>query len=422
MRPMIARKPARRRACGSLPLCAVTWVLALAGAVPGNAQAQVVIGQGGGHGGVAVANDPGGGVVVNSSVLDSLGAGPGADMLPYGAPSPYEPGADMLPYGAPSPYPPATGGGGLTPYPSPGDGPLVISRPGTLLFPPQQPPRSRLTVPPPSGQRADAPAPRRPSGELPSRLLVERPRHQGTIATRAPGPAPVARPKPPTVARPEPVETVAPAQPATDTPEVPVAAVTAPAPSVSGDQPAPPDPPPAKPQAAAPAEAVAAPSLPPAPSAQAEASEAEPSPPPPAAAETPPAADTATIAAAPAVPAPAPPQTAARPRGDGIAERRILFDETSADLSEAAKAELAALADALKEDPAARIQLLAYAKDRGAGSSRARRVSLSRALSVRAFLIDQGIRSTRMDVRALGDKAQDGPSERVDILPQETRQ
>ncbi len=55
------------------------------------------------------------------------------------------------------------------------------------------------------------------------------------------------------------------------------------------------------------------------------------------------------------------------------------------------------------------------------GPSKARRLSLSRALAVRAFLIDQGVRSTRMDVRALGDKVQDGPSDRVDIAPRDAR-
>ena len=44
-------------------------------------------------------------------------------------------------------------------------------------------------------------------------------------------------------------------------------------------------------------------------------------------------------------------------------------------------------------------------------------MSLSRALAVRAYLIDQGVRSTRMDVRALGSKVGDGPADRVDVLP-----
>jgi hypothetical protein len=41
---------------------------------------------------------------------------------------------------------------------------------------------------------------------------------------------------------------------------------------------------------------------------------------------------------------------------------------------------------------------------------------LSRALSVRAFLIKNGVRSTRIDVRALGNKATDEPLNRVDVM------
>jgi len=36
-------------------------------------------------------------------------------------------------------------------------------------------------------------------------------------------------------------------------------------------------------------------------------------------------------------------------------------------------------------------------------------------LSVRSFLIEKGIRSTRIDVRALGDKAENDPKNRVDV-------
>ena len=85
---------------------------------------------------------------------------------------------------------------------------------------------------------------------------------------------------------------------------------------------------------------------------------------------------------------------------------------------EAAVAKLSAVATTLMENTTVRIQLLAYAKASSDGASRARRLSLSRALAVRAYLIEKGVRSTRMDVRALGDKLGDGPADRVDILPQ----
>ncbi len=113
------------------------------------------------------------------------------------------------------------------------------------------------------------------------------------------------------------------------------------------------------------------------------------------------------------------PQTAALPPTPALAEQiRILFKDGSVELSGDAKRRLSAVATALMESPTVRIQLLAYAKTSSDGTSRARRLSLSRALAVRAYLIDKGVRSTRMDVRALGDKIGDGPADRVDIRPQ----
>jgi outer membrane protein OmpA-like peptidoglycan-associated protein len=60
---------------------------------------------------------------------------------------------------------------------------------------------------------------------------------------------------------------------------------------------------------------------------------------------------------------------------------------------------------------------MAFAQGTEDTASQARRLSLSRALAVRTYLIDQGIRSTRMDVRALGATADQGPLDRVDIVP-----
>jgi outer membrane protein OmpA-like peptidoglycan-associated protein len=79
---------------------------------------------------------------------------------------------------------------------------------------------------------------------------------------------------------------------------------------------------------------------------------------------------------------------------------------------------LSAVATALQGNTTLRIQILAYAKSNADGTSRARRLSLSRALAVRAYLIEREVRSTRMNVRALGDKFEDGPADRVDILPE----
>lgn len=64
---------------------------------------------------------------------------------------------------------------------------------------------------------------------------------------------------------------------------------------------------------------------------------------------------------------------------------------------------------------AARIQLEAYGGKQGDKSSDARRLSLKRALIIRQLLIDDGVPSERIDVRAMGG-ASDGALDRVDIF------
>ncbi len=89
---------------------------------------------------------------------------------------------------------------------------------------------------------------------------------------------------------------------------------------------------------------------------------------------------------------------------------------TETELTQASRQRVAAFAAAVPEDEAVRITVNAYAGGDAADPSRARRTSLSRALSVRSALMEAGIRSTRIDVRALGLAAGDGPADRVDIL------
>lgn len=93
---------------------------------------------------------------------------------------------------------------------------------------------------------------------------------------------------------------------------------------------------------------------------------------------------------------------------------RIAFAAGEAAMPEAARKLLERALAELKRDEAARLQLLAFAGS-SAGSD-ARRLSLSRALAVRAFLVEQGVRSTRIDVRALGERESDQPPDRVDVM------
>jgi outer membrane protein OmpA-like peptidoglycan-associated protein len=63
---------------------------------------------------------------------------------------------------------------------------------------------------------------------------------------------------------------------------------------------------------------------------------------------------------------------------------------------------------------AQKIQLQAYGGSRSDKSSDARRLSLKRALAIRNILIEAGVPSGKIDVRAMGG-ADDGPLDRVDV-------
>lgn len=95
---------------------------------------------------------------------------------------------------------------------------------------------------------------------------------------------------------------------------------------------------------------------------------------------------------------------------------QIPFAAGAADLPADSKSVLDQAVAKLKQDDEARLQIVAYASGNEDSGSQARRLSLSRALAVRSYLIDQGVRSTRMDVRALGNHVPSGPADRVDIL------
>jgi outer membrane protein OmpA-like peptidoglycan-associated protein len=123
--------------------------------------------------------------------------------------------------------------------------------------------------------------------------------------------------------------------------------------------------------------------------------------------------------ASPAPPtAPAASETAAVPAAIAIKAGRamqIVFDEAETKLPESASAQLNTFASAIRDNKDFRVQLMAYAAAKDLSAPKARRISLSRALEVRSFLIDKGVRSTQIDVRALGNKTGETPSNRVDV-------
>lgn len=95
----------------------------------------------------------------------------------------------------------------------------------------------------------------------------------------------------------------------------------------------------------------------------------------------------------------------------------VLFPAGGADLPGDGEAQLDSVVAALGADSGVRLQLKAYADGSDGAASAARRLSLSRALAVRGYLIDAGVSSTRIDVRALGSKFETGPADRVDVIP-----
>ena len=145
-------------------------------------------------------------------------------------------------------------------------------------------------------------------------------------------------------------------------------------------------------------------------------------PPPPAAAPEPakPAPPAPPAAAPkPAKPAPEKQEQAALPAAKETVKAgralQVVFGSTNLKLPAKAKSGLKDLAGKLKDQKNLRLQLMAYAGGKDLSPGKARRMSLSRALSVRSFLIESGIRSTRIDVRALGSKTTEAPANRVDV-------
>jgi hypothetical protein len=96
---------------------------------------------------------------------------------------------------------------------------------------------------------------------------------------------------------------------------------------------------------------------------------------------------------------------------------RVTFGADRADLNDHTADALHDFARTAKADPNTPINVLAHAKGVPQDPSTPRRLALSRALAARAVLINEGIPSTRIYVRALGPvEIGDGPTDRVDVI------
>ena len=93
-----------------------------------------------------------------------------------------------------------------------------------------------------------------------------------------------------------------------------------------------------------------------------------------------------------------------------------MFDGQSVELTAAVRGELDRLAQSLNAKGTRQIELRGYA---GGSGPESRKVSLARALAVRSYLIDKGVKS-RIDVGAFVAESPGGANERVDIVAPNT--
>lgn len=366
---MTSRRLVRARRPSAFPirvlpaLCAALGVLVLATG-PARAQAEPVI-----IGGSGLAP-----IEVNPRALDRLGP------LPSG-PGPTLPGVALAPEAPIELTPPP----GVEPIIAHTAKPVLPEPMPEPVFEPEEPSMALESEIPPAG----------PEG--PEALAgAEEPSVTAPAAPEAPVMAEEALPTAPSAA---------PAAPAA-APEAPAAA---PFEAEIPETAAAPEPSPAAPESEAALPAPAGPEAAPAEALPAEAGAPEPAP----AEVTPAPAPAGETAVAALTPAEQP--GALEPLASGQV-MRIAFGTEQAELPADAGVKLGALAQQLKADEEARLQLKAYASGTAETASQARRLSLSRALAVRAFLIEQGVRSTRIDVRALGIPEDEGPADRVDVI------
>lgn len=92
------------------------------------------------------------------------------------------------------------------------------------------------------------------------------------------------------------------------------------------------------------------------------------------------------------------------------------FSKDGTELSGAAKSKLDGVIKSMQSDSSVRAQIRAYASGTPETSGQARRVSLTRALAARSYILDQDIPATRLDIRALGNgqAGMDNPSGSMD--------
>ena len=100
----------------------------------------------------------------------------------------------------------------------------------------------------------------------------------------------------------------------------------------------------------------------------------------------------------------------------GSAAAQLLFSEGESKLSDGDRSALTQALSSVISQKNKRIRIVSYASPDDAQGNKSRRISLQRAISVRAHLLTMGIESTRINVQAMGDKFTSPPSDRVDVF------
>jgi hypothetical protein len=346
----------------------------------------------------AFAQNASNGVIVDYDVLNGL-PGPAAQPAPQAAPG-YAP--------APAPY-----GAAMPPY-----APYVMVRPG--IYAPMVPGYAPALAAPPTGTPTSAITTLGPNGRPTVPIQLTRPgssdqqygeTSDSQVAAvtppdepeQVPAEVPMLEPTPPA---PPPAAEAAPSAPTVETPAPPAEAeVQEPA---APEQPAP-EQPAAQQEQEQPAEE---------PAQQQAAQEPQSA---PAPGETPPtegeAAETPEeqpTEEAEAAPEPDNTQPAAPIPQGGI---RIVFPTEFNDVPVEANSALDDLAAQMVADESMRIEIKCYSSGTADTESKARRKSLQRCINIRQYLFKKDVRTTRMDVRALGLKSEGQPADRVDIVP-----
>jgi outer membrane protein OmpA-like peptidoglycan-associated protein len=121
---------------------------------------------------------------------------------------------------------------------------------------------------------------------------------------------------------------------------------------------------------------------------------------------------------------PPPAQTAPKPADEGVGpgltkQSQIIFASGIADPAPSSIDAIKGLSTPLNSALAAgatRVEIVAYGGARGDKSSDARRLSLKRAIIIRQLLIDGGVPTGSIDVRAMGGANDNEPADRVDIF------